>query len=546
MPKPTAPFLFAAIALFLLAYPCAGATQLFFPQIADGGGYQTALLLTNRGLGPTNVTVSFTTSAGAPMEVTINGKTGSLHQFVLPALGSTKVETSGAPSAASTGWASVSTSPPTDIQGNAVFNLARVGEASVPAAPPTSFADFVADEDGRFRTGFAISNPGQVEAVGTLTLRESDGTNPKVYNIRRSPQTHEARFLYEVMPGTHSGRAEIKLTTGRVSVTALRFDTSSGTFSTVSVGLRSVYVSGSCADIQQAIDSLPPGGGQVIIEADTYVCSRPIVIDRDDVDLRGQGSGTVLKLADHADCPVMIVGQLSTPPGLIRRNIRVSDLSIDGNRAQQTMECWSGPCDSGGLTFIRNSGIAVRGVEDVRVEDVTVHSASSGGLVSEKGCRRLAIRGLTSFDNRYDGLASYETEDSVFSGLNLYNNEAAGLSFDINFNHNTISDSTIAGSGTVGIFMRHARDNVFAGIRVRNSAQYGVYLAQVNNDDTKPAAGNTFYGLVVADSKWAGLRVDNPSCVNNTVCASQFVGNKDGAISEARPGLVQACVNISR
>lgn len=298
-----------------------------------------------------------------------------------------------------------------------------------------------------------------------------------------------------------------------------------------------------CRAIQRAIDALPPEGGQVIVQAGRYTCTEPIVIDRDHVDLKGEGPATVLQLAAGANAPVLVIGQTSTPPTTARRHIQISDLRIDGNRAHQTLECWGGPCDTGGTMFIRNSGIVLRRVEDVLVERVTAQSARSGGLVSERGSRRVTVRDFTAFDNHFDGLAAYETEDSTFVGLHLHDNLAAGLSFDLRFNNNLISDAVITGSGTVGIFMRDARDNLFEGMLVRRSREYGLFLAQVDADATKPAAGNTFSGLVVSDSGRAGLRVNDASDVDNLVVGAQFVHNAgvcpEAGISEAAPGLVQ-------
>jgi len=304
--------------------------------------------------------------------------------------------------------------------------------------------------------------------------------------------------------------------------------------------------SGDCAAIQEAINALPVTGGQVVIQAGTFICTTPIVIDRDNVDLRGQGSATVLRLADGANSPVLVLGQTIMYPTMARTNIRVSDLTIDGNRENQTVECWGGPCDTGGLTYIRNNGITLRGVSDVLVERVTVTRARSGGLVSEKGSRRVTVHDLASFDNYFDGLAAYETEDSIFSQLQIYDNAYAGISLDIRFNNNIISDAVITGNGRQGIFMRDSRDNLFQGIQIRNSGEQGVFLAQVDTDPTKPASGNTFSEIIISGSVAAGLRVNDASCVNNSVVASQFVANQGGCISEETPGLVQALGNICR
>lgn len=292
---------------------------------------------------------------------------------------------------------------------------------------------------------------------------------------------------------------------------------------------------GDCRTIQQAIDSLPPGGGEVTVEAGTYPCQEFVHIDRDNVVLRGVGTATLLRLADRADSPVLLVGQRLAVPAETRRNIRILNLAIDGNRRNQTVECFRGPCSTSNP--LRNNGITLRSVSDVLVENVVIFGARSGGIVTELTSRRITIRGLASFDNHFDGVAGYQTEESLFSGLHLHDNASAGISTDIGFNNNIVSDVFIVQSGTVGLFMRDSRDNTFETVRIRRSGEHGVFCAQVDVDATKPCAGNTFQGLVVSDSKGAGFRINDASCINNLIDSSQFYGNAGGCISESNPGL---------
>ena len=312
----------------------------------------------------------------------------------------------------------------------------------------------------------------------------------------------------------------------------------------------STMVSGGCDDIQAAIDNLPASGGQVVIQAGTYTCSTSIVIDRDNVDLRGQGPSTILRLADHANLPLLVLGQTLTPPTTTRSQIHVSDLTLDGNRENQDYECFNDNCSA---YPIRNNGITLRRVSDVLVERVTAIGARSGGLVAEHGCRRVTVRDFTAADSNFDGLAGYLTEDSRFTGLYLHNNCAAGLSFDLDFDNNIISDVIILRDedrtcetsdppeldGTVGIFMRDSRDNMFHGIQIRDSREHGIFLAQEVGLPDSAATGNTFSGMVISGSGGAGLRANDPTVVNTLVVESQFVGNSSGCISEAVTGQVQ-------
>lgn len=154
-----------------------------------------------------------------------------------------------------------------------------------------------------------------------------------------------------------------------------------------------------CAAIQKTINQLPAVGGEVRIPEGVYLCHKPIVIDRDNVSLRGEGAGTLLRLADGANAPVVVMGQAIPIPDTQRRHIVVSDLMIDGNRHNQSSECMGGPCSE--AFPLRNNGISIRHCFDCRVERVTVHSASSGGLVTELTSRRLTIRDYTSYNNEF-------------------------------------------------------------------------------------------------------------------------------------------------
>lgn len=315
-----------------------------------------------------------------------------------------------------------------------------------------------------------------------------------------------------------------------------------------------VLSAGTCADIQAAIDGLPPAGGAVLVSAGTYLCTGPIVIDRSHVTLRGVGPATVLRLADHTNRPVLVLGQVTRPPLDMRSHITVAELSIDGNESQQDFECSRGLCTP--VDFLRNNGISVRTVEDALVEDVEVRSARSGGLVVELGSRRVTIRDFTSSHNELDGLAGYDTTDSLFAGLHLHHNGAAGLSFDGDFVGNTISQAVIADSADVGIFMRDARDNIFSAVRVRDSASFGMFLAFNPEMGGGPASGNTFTGMTIARSgppgdRRFGMAVSDETCApgmpsscankDNLVFGAQFIDNErdpadDDSIDEEIPG----------
>ena len=286
--------------------------------------------------------------------------------------------------------------------------------------------------------------------------------------------------------------------------------------------------------IQKAIDRLPPAGGTVLLlpGRKPVRVGASIVIDRNNVTLEGEGR-VELRLADGVNQPVLILGQTRAEPTVTRTNIHVRNLIINGNRAKQTSELHPYNRE------LRNNGLSLRRVEDCSVERVGAFACRSGGLVTELGCRRLTVRDFEAYDNYFDGLACYHTEDSVFSGLKLHHNLAAGISLDIDFARNVIRDSVLTSNRSVGVFIRDSRDNVFSNLLIEASGEHGFFLAQVDMDATTPATGNQFQNCRVRDCGGAGIRVNNATCVNNSVITSEFTHNACGGFSEVTPGLLK-------
>lgn len=288
------------------------------------------------------------------------------------------------------------------------------------------------------------------------------------------------------------------------------------------------------AAIQRALDVLP-AGGEVVLAPGQYEISRPLLLQRDGAVLRGAGTGTLLHLADAASCPVVIIGPPVREPGRRPSHLRLADLLIDGNRARQKPELWQVAADG---SAINNNGVHVWNAADVTIEHVTCFRCRSGGLVTA-GVRRLVVNDFRSYDNEFDGLASYATEDSHFTGLRLHDNVAAGISLDLSFAHNTITNAVLAGNG-LGIFMRDSRNNVFQGVTISKSHHDGVFMAQSVVPTTRgwrlvpgtECSGNVFEGLTIRDCGGAAFKVNDASCTNNVISGAYFLHNAQGGLNQ--------------
>jgi hypothetical protein len=296
------------------------------------------------------------------------------------------------------------------------------------------------------------------------------------------------------------------------------------------------------AEIQKALDALPAGGGEVVLPAGKFEIREPIVLRADNLTLSGAGPATVLWLADQANCPVIILGEPVNHPQKTVTHLHVRDLMIDGNRSGQQRELWR---EQGEGSELRNNGITIQDVSDSSVERVITTHCRSGGLVTTLGVQRLTVRELESFENEFDGMACYYTTDSLFTDLNLHDNPGAGISLDLAFNHNVISNAVLV-ANDLGIFMRASRDNQFHNVLIRDSQHYGVFMAQTEEsvaDGVRPApqsecADNAFTNLAAANCGAAAFRVNDSTCTNNVVIRPRFAETHSGGLSLVVPNLV--------
>jgi hypothetical protein len=165
-------------------------------------------------------------------------------------------------------------------------------------------------------------------------------------------------------------------------------------------------------------------------------------------------------------------------------------------------------------------------------------------VVTTRNDRHLTVSGLESFDNEFDGLACYQTEYCLFVDLNLHENPGAGISLDLAFNHNVISNAVL-NANDLGVFMRSSSDNQFFYVSIQNSHHEGVFMAHaVMETDHGPQPApktectyNAFTNLIAVNCGDAAFRVNDTTCTNNSLIRAKFDGNRAG-VSEAQPDLV--------
>jgi BACON domain-containing protein len=208
-------------------------------QIADGGPWQTTMILVNTGATPAPFSLQFAQPDGTPWSLPVAGTSGATeYSDVIPVGGSRILQTNGTAGAVTRGWAQLVTSG--SIAGTTILRqqLAadRDSEGSAPLNPP-GLRNFVLPFDNTkgFATAMALTNldPSQLTNV-LVVLRDTNGQLLGKETLQLGPLTWSAFTLPSQFQetGNMQGVAEFTSLNVDLSVLGLRLSPS-GSFTSV-------------------------------------------------------------------------------------------------------------------------------------------------------------------------------------------------------------------------------------------------------------------------------------------------------------------------
>jgi len=208
--------------------------QTVIPQIADGGAFQTTLVLTNTSGSAATVGITFfqetTASATIPWSPPFTD-INSTSSISIPAGGTVLIHSAGTAATTTVGWALVSGS--SSVSAYAIFSQRVTGrpnqDATGIAATPTSRALVPYDNTNGFVTAVALANTGSTAATITVGLENSltsSPVSPAPASITLPPMGHTSFNVPTLFTATanQSGTAEFAVSGGTIAVLALRFD----------------------------------------------------------------------------------------------------------------------------------------------------------------------------------------------------------------------------------------------------------------------------------------------------------------------------------
>ncbi len=263
--------------------------------------------------------------------------------------------------------------------------------------------------------------------------------------------------------------------------------------------------------IQSAVNAaFAAGGGSVYIPAGVYLISASIEM-LSHTALFGDGMGaTTLKVRDEVG--VDIIGVIRTQIGRSDEpltNVRVSDITLDGNRANQ----------SSGLQFGFFAGVK----SDVRPPDedivcwrVEAHSFRGYGFDPHELTDRLFLIECVSHNNVRDGFAVDGIINGVVRGCIAFNNVRHGFNV-ITSSRNVILDQNIAYENNSNGF---TIQNGSFDIHITSCMAYknigdGIYCIGVND--------NVISNNLIAENLENGIRLRG--CARTTIVGNRIRDN---------------------
>ena len=179
------------------------AQTLIFPQIADGGGIRSEIILTNPATIEDIGTIAFKDGNGDGLDLMFDGVPQSSISYSLPAGGVLKLETDGSGSP-QTGYATVASENPTSqITGTIIYTINGF-EVSVPSSLLSPAHHVFAERNSTADTAIALANPGNSDASIAMWLLDQHGQTVGQTTINILAGAQLAQFIDQIYDGIAS------------------------------------------------------------------------------------------------------------------------------------------------------------------------------------------------------------------------------------------------------------------------------------------------------------------------------------------------------
>jgi parallel beta-helix repeat protein len=268
------------------------------------------------------------------------------------------------------------------------------------------------------------------------------------------------------------------------------------------------------------------GGEELYFPAGTYLLSGTgtpsdgiLNVNVNNATIRGDGIGrSILKVKNSQAADV--TGVIRTKSGSSIDKLTVRDLSIDGNKANQTKK-----------TIGFYAGVTPQTVaydSDAFLLRVEVYNCTDYGFDPHERCTRFVFNGCIAHDNGLDGF----TFDGCY-GLSVINcssflNGRHGINLVTGSANVAITNCIVNTNGSNGIMLQTgAKKNTIVGCQITNNTGCGIQVNGVPQAspeiDTAPAADNSVVGNVILLNGTHGIQLSGSS--KNLITGNQIRDN---------------------
>jgi enterochelin esterase-like enzyme len=185
-------------------------SPIYFPQLADGSGWNTSLILMNTSGAEEKGALDIRDNAGLPLVVhPVDGIAASSFRYSIPPGGAFRFQTDGSSDGQKAGWVRLI---PDDANstpvGSGVFGYNPVNvlvtESGIPSVLSTTHARIFVDLTQNHNTGLAIANLSGAAANPTIRAFRTDGVTSASASPGLLPLAgfgHDAKFADQFFPG---------------------------------------------------------------------------------------------------------------------------------------------------------------------------------------------------------------------------------------------------------------------------------------------------------------------------------------------------------
>lgn len=241
--------------------------------------------------------------------------------------------------------------------------------------------------------------------------------------------------------------------------------------------------------INQAIQALGNDGGEIVLLDGTYSLSAPIVIDKDNVILKGNGAST--KLVRAYNDSMMVVGMIIIDASFctIEKLYFDSAKTTHGSEYNVCIYISSGENNTISNNVITNNsgnGMELIGNGHTIINNTIIGCKS--GMYASSAERLMVVNNFVTNSASY-GIHFSNVKHTVFNNNICNGNVNAGMEL-ANSNNCTITGNAFNSNNGHGLFLSNSNICAVAGNMFNSNTQYGVVVN--NNSKNCTVATNTY------------------------------------------------------